>query len=86
MLLVALVEKKERGRGVVVDEVPYSLRNPKVDEGWSFPGPEQALLQPMGSGKRAPLSVHPLFLGGALHANPNTHSHQHVVPHPWVSS
>lgn len=40
MLLVALVEKKERGRGVGADEVPYSLRNPKVDEGWSFPGPK----------------------------------------------
>lgn len=61
---------------MVVDEVPYSLRNPKVDEGWSFPGPEQAL---------APLSVHPL-LGRALHANPDPHSHQHLVPHPCVSS
>lgn len=50
MLLVALVEK-ERERDVGVDEVPYSLRNPKMDKGWSFPGPEQALLQPMGSGK-----------------------------------
>lgn len=40
MLLVALVEKKERGRGVGADEVPYSLMNPKVDEGWSFPGPK----------------------------------------------
>lgn len=44
MPLVALVEKKERGRGVGVDEVPYSLRNLKVDESWSFPGPERALL------------------------------------------
>lgn len=51
MLLVALVEKEERGRGVGVDEVSYSLRNPKVDEGWSFPGPERALLQPVDSGK-----------------------------------
>lgn len=45
MLLVALVEKKERGRGVGADEVPYSLRNPKVDEGWSF----QVLSEPCSS-------------------------------------
>lgn len=69
-----------------MDEVPYSLRNPKMDEGWSFPGPERALLQLKGSGKRAPLSIHPLLLGRALHANPSTHSHQHLGPHPWVSS
>lgn len=72
MLLVALVEK-ERGRGVGAHEVPYSLRNPKVDQGWSFPGPKRALLQPMGSGKPAPLSIHALLLGRALHANPNIH-------------
>lgn len=69
-----------------MDEVPYSLRNPEVDEGWSFPGPERALLQPMSSGERAPLSIHPLLLGGAFHANPNTNSRQQLVPHPWVSS
>lgn len=49
MLLVALVGRKERERGVGVDEVPCSLRNPGVDEGWSSLGPEQALLQPVGS-------------------------------------
>jgi len=46
VLLVSLVGRKWRGRSAGVDEVPCCLRNPKVDEGWSSPGPEQALPQP----------------------------------------